>query len=261
MTTSSPPEADGTVSYGLPPTPADDAWDALADELTPAKSLQRVDAAAERVVGQLALVGTVLTALGLVATATILTDPWERRLALAAVALAVLAVAAAMTCQVLTSSRLNTVNREELRRWYRRRVEVRGVALRWAAIAMIVAVLLGAAAGLHAFVVEPGDQPRLAVSRLLDPVAADGSRSATVAVTVDVSGAEPGAASTTTVRGAAETLATMTTTAAEDGTLKQELTAVSTDPREDVLVTVVSGRWTCTAAVAADTAPVVSCAS
>jgi hypothetical protein len=261
MTTPTASGTDDTVSYGLPPNPDDDAWDALSAELTPAKSLERVDAAAERVVGQLTLVGTVLTALGLVATATIVTDAVARALVLAAVVLAVAAVVAALTCQVLTSSRLNTVNREELRRWYRRRVEVRGVVLRWAAIAMIGAVVLAAAAGLRAFVAEPADPPRLAVSRHLDPVAEDGSRSATVSVTVNVSGSEPGSATTTTVTAAADTLAATTTTAAADGTVVQELAATSADPRAEVTVTVVSGRWTCTSTVQADAAPAVSCES
>jgi hypothetical protein len=41
------------------------AWQALAEELTPARSLARLDAAAARVLTSVSVVGTVLTGLGL----------------------------------------------------------------------------------------------------------------------------------------------------------------------------------------------------
>jgi hypothetical protein len=49
------------------PTAADRRRQALADELAPAKSLQRLDTASGRVVSTISVVATVLTGLGLLA--------------------------------------------------------------------------------------------------------------------------------------------------------------------------------------------------
>ncbi|MCA1694446.1 MAG: hypothetical protein LC749_06820 [Actinobacteria bacterium] len=49
-----------------PPTPREQALAALAEELTPAKSLQRLDTATARVVSTISIVATLLTGLGLV---------------------------------------------------------------------------------------------------------------------------------------------------------------------------------------------------
>lgn len=237
---------DDDVSYGDPPSPDDGTWDALADELTPARALARVDAAAARVVDQIALVGVALTAAGLVATATVLDDPVSQGFAVAAVVLALLAVVVALLCQVLTSSRLNTVNREELRSWYRRRVVVRGVLLRWASLAVVAAVVCAGVAAVVAMVSTTVDRPHVTVAREVGAAADDGSVPVTVTVTVAVPATDPGTTTTTTVALAdgGAVLASAAEVAGSDGTAEQEVTAVVA-PEQAVVVDVTAGTWRC----------------
>src|SRR4051794_32698424 len=91
-------------------TAADRAWQDLAAELAPAKSLTRLDAATGRVVSSVGLVATVLTGLGLVA-AGLPVPGAARTAAFVAVVVALVAVLAAVAAQVVTVTReLNTNN-------------------------------------------------------------------------------------------------------------------------------------------------------
>jgi hypothetical protein len=110
-----------------PPTPADKAWAVLAADLTPARSLARIDTVTARAVTTVTVIGLLLTGLGAFAAGlpTALGEP-ATALAVATVITAALAVAAALTAQLLTiTRRLNPANLSDVRAWYHRQFDLR----------------------------------------------------------------------------------------------------------------------------------------
>jgi hypothetical protein len=139
------------------PDPRVSAWQALADELTPAKSLARIEAATTRVLGNVSLVGTLLTGAGLLAAGLPRAGNASTPLAVAAVVAAVLAVAAALTAQVLTVRRgVNTNNLVEVKAWYRSQFRRRAYTTRAATVLLLTAVLLAGGSALVA-ILDRGD--------------------------------------------------------------------------------------------------------
>lgn len=114
------------VVRGRPPTPDELYWDAAAGELTPAKSLDRIDAKVGFVFGNISLIGTLVAGLGLVtgATSRLVAYDAEVRLVLvllcAALALALVAAFPSLT------HRLKIGRANEVRSYYTRRILVRG---------------------------------------------------------------------------------------------------------------------------------------
>ena len=126
-----------------PASPADQTWAALAGELTPAKSLARIDTVPARAVTTVTVVGLLLTGLGAFAAGlpSGLGQP-ALGLAVASVVTAALAVAA-LTAQVLTISRgLNPGDLVQVRAWYHRQFDLRAYPTQ-------AATLLLLAAGAH----------------------------------------------------------------------------------------------------------------
>ena len=143
-----------------PVTGEDQVWVDLADQLTPAKSLERVDTATDRVVRTVTIIGTLLGGLGVFGATKPGGSGPARWITIAAVACAALAVACALAAQILTITRhLNPENLAAVRAWYRRRIDTRGYATRAATFLLLVsAVLAGAAAIVALATASPASQ-------------------------------------------------------------------------------------------------------
>lgn len=133
------------IAFGDQLTSEDERLRAAADALTLDKSLTRINANARATVSTVAIVGTALTALGLVSAGSLLTGNVTRWLATAAAILALLAVIASVTFLALRLERLNIEDLTEVERWYGRqfRRSYLAVAGSWL---LLAAVLCGGAA-------------------------------------------------------------------------------------------------------------------
>lgn len=252
------------------PTPRQRTWAALADELTPAQSLQRLDAATARVVSNVSVVATLLTGLGLVAAG--LTDLTEaaRVLAVATVGLAFLAMLLALTAQTLTVTRgLNTNNLREVEDWYIKRFESRAPLT---SAASVLLALAAASAGLAAILIltEVPDRPTFAVVRTTEastpiesPATASGNTPATSALTVDVAfpGLDVGEVATTFVTVDGTVLADAAFSAGPGGTTTRTLTINRVPARGVIAVDARAGSVGCTARLDPGKAAVVRCTS
>ena len=129
-----------------PPSPADQAWAALAAQLTPASSLARIDTVTARAITTITVLGTLLTGLGALAAGQFTASAAAQDLAAATVATAALAVACALAAQVLTITRgLNPANLADVQAWYRRQFTLRAYATQAATVLLILAALLAGA--------------------------------------------------------------------------------------------------------------------
>ena len=152
-----------------PVSDEDRVWVNLAAELTPAKSLERVDTATDRVVRTVTIIGTLLGGLGVFgATKPSVSGP-ARWITIAAVACAALAVACALAAQILTITRhLNPENLAAVRAWYKRRIDTRGYPTRAATFLLLTGAVLAGAAAIVALATATPDQATMAVTRALD---------------------------------------------------------------------------------------------
>jgi hypothetical protein len=129
-----------------PTSPADQAWEDLAAQLTPANSLARIDAVTARAVTTITIIGTLLTGLGALTAGQFAHHGAARTLAAATVITAALAVACALTAQVLTITRgLNPANLAQVQAWYRRQFTTRAYTTQAATILLTAAALLAGA--------------------------------------------------------------------------------------------------------------------
>jgi hypothetical protein len=254
------------------PTPGQQAWAALGAELTPAKSLQRLDAATARVVSTVGVVATLLTGFGLVAAGVGNLSGGARGLAAVSVGLAFLAVLLALVAQTLTVTRgLNTNDLVEVRRWYTRRFERRAPLT---AAATVVLVLAAAFAGLAAIltVTKGPDRPTFAVTRTIDPAGAPvpgppapgapqpgASGTSTVTVEVTFRGLDDGqvASATVTVDGAV--VAEARFSPGPDGTAVRTLTVAKVPAGGVAVVEAWAGGSVCTATLGPGTPAAASC--
>jgi hypothetical protein len=135
---------------------SDRNWADLAAELTPAKSLARVDAVTARAITTVTVIGVLLTGLGALSAGQLTHHSAARALAAAAVITATLAVACALTAQVLTiTRRLNPANLTEVRAWYQRQFSTRARATQAATILLILAALLAGATAATTLLTSP----------------------------------------------------------------------------------------------------------
>jgi hypothetical protein len=207
-----------------PPTPADQAWAELAADLTPAKTLDRVDVVTARAVTTVTVVGLLLTGLGAASAALPAQPGTARDLTIAAVIVAAAAVAAALTAQLLTiTRRLNPANLVEVRAWYRRQFELRAYPAQAATILLLISVVLAGAAAAATLLTSPPGAPGLTITQTPGP---GGTAQATDTVTVTFPGLLPGQAATLllTTPGTAGPLARAATTGSA-GTAAITLTA------------------------------------
>jgi hypothetical protein len=171
------------------PDPRDLAWEALAQELGPAKTLARIDATTARVVTNVTVVGTLLTGLGLLAASLPTTSGTARGLAVAAVVTAVAAAGCALAAQILTITKgLNTNDLVRVKAWFNRQFWRRAYPTRTATILLLLAILLAGAAATVALLDRGRTQPALAIVQTETATTAaatsDGGRGVTL--TVDV---------------------------------------------------------------------------
>jgi MFS family permease len=242
------------------PTSEDQRWQELAEELTPAKSLARIDAATARVVSTVSVVALLLTGLGLVA-ADRLGDGAPRVWALVTVVLALAAIVCALSAQVVTITRgLNTGNLVEVEDWYRSRFDRRAPLTRAASLLLLAAVVTAGVAGFLAAVEDDASGPVLGLTRtteLLD----DGTPGPTGTVTVSAkaTGLEPGSILTLTVAvepeyqgsevdpAAEAPVAQAAVAAGADGVAEHEVSIAKVAATATVSVQAVAGGQTCTA--------------
>jgi hypothetical protein len=125
----------------------DDPWVAAKKEMYPSASLSRIAANAKFTIATISLVGTALTALGLVTAASVKTNRDARILAIVAAAIALLAVVAALSYLAVRLERRNYENYVEVRRWYNRQFK-RAWLVVVASWLLIAAVLVASVAGL-----------------------------------------------------------------------------------------------------------------
>jgi hypothetical protein len=240
------------------PTPREQALAALAAELTPAKSLQRLDTASARVVSTISILATLLTGLGLItAGLTNLTEP-ARILAIASTGLAFLAVLLALTAQILTITRdLNPNNLIEVENWYRKRMQRRGPLTQWATILLIAAAAAAGAAAITTLTTGV-DQPTLAVTRTTNsPPTTPATSKLTINATFRGLNADQVASTTVTVDGTI--LATAAFGPAPDGTATQTLTLDQIPINAEAVVDARGGNTTCTASLKPQQAVEVKC--
>ncbi len=256
MTDPTPPAA------AVEPDPRVLAWRALADDLTPAKSLARVDVATSRVVTNVTVVGSLLTGLGLVAAGLPATDVAARYLAVAGVVAAVLAVSSALTAQTLSIRRgLNTNNLVMVKDWYRTQFRRRAYPARTATVLLLVAVLLAGSAAVVALLAP--DEGRLSLT-VSDTRPAESSASDGATVTAEVAFRSPDLDQTATVSVTADgdiLLARAALSPAVEGTASRTLTVDGVPEDATIAVTAVGGQRRCQAtwAMAGNNPPVVTC--
>ncbi|MCW2701728.1 MAG: hypothetical protein JWQ45_3263 [Blastococcus sp.] len=132
------------VHTGRPPTPDERYWAAAGEELTPLKSLERIDSKAGFVFGNVTLVGTILTGFGL-ATGTsgrFADHPGPASTALALIVVAVLLALAANLPSF--RRRIDPADIVQVERFYRTNIGIRGWLTRVALLCFTGALLLAA---------------------------------------------------------------------------------------------------------------------
>ena len=235
------------------PTQLDEEWRELAAELAPAKSLQRLDAAATRVVSTVSLVATLLTGLGLVAAGLTNLTTFARLLAMGAVVLAFVAALLALRAQTLGIIHgLNRENLAEVEDWYLTRFEKRAPRLRRATYLLVGATALAGAAALWTLAFST-DPPTLAVTRTSIPTPGK--------LTVDVTfrGLDDGESVSAVVRVDGAVAAEAIVGPGPDGTASRTLTVEQVPAAGVVTVEARAGDQTCTATLTPGTAAEVRC--
>ncbi|MFE2413910.1 hypothetical protein ACFXDE_36825 [Kitasatospora sp. NPDC059408] len=134
-------------------TPTSDTlrWQKAADALAPDQSLQRVAANAKFVIATVTVVGTALTALGLVSVDQLSHRPLARAFALIAIVLTLAAVLMALRYLVLRSRAVALDNLLDVEAWYKEELGL-SIWVRAAGWLLFSAVLCAGLAGLTAAV-------------------------------------------------------------------------------------------------------------
>jgi hypothetical protein len=162
-------------------------WRAAAAELSPEKSLARVDAKAQHVVTHVTVVGALLTGLGLVANGVVQRDSPVRWLAVAAVGAAVLAVVLAVGSSLLRFSPVFAPgNLLEVELWYRRQFRRARIVVAAGWLVLVGLAMAGASAVVILAQGPDAAEPMLAVET------AGAGREAKLTVRAEFSGLDPG---------------------------------------------------------------------
>ena len=240
------------------------AWVALADELTPAKSLARIDSATTRVVANVTVVGTILTGLGLLTAALPSIIGTARGLAIASVVAAVAAVGCALAAQILSiHGDLNTRNIPELRLWYRQQFKRRAYPTRAATILLICGILLAGGASAVALTQPPLDRPVIAIAQTQTAAAKTPAETAKTTVSIEVSfpDIEPSDTLILTVVAGNVTVAKAAITPQPDGTASRTITIPHIPTDTSITATASAGKQRCVATLTPqhDKQPQISC--
>jgi heme/copper-type cytochrome/quinol oxidase subunit 2 len=145
------------VAYGED-ADQEDLWQSAAKELWPDKSLPRVAANAKFTVATVTVVGTGITALGVITVQAVIADRIARVLAFLSIGTALLAVLLALLYLALRVRKVNPENLVEVQSWYQK--ELRRT---WLAVAaswlLIIAVVLASSAGLRTALTSNDQRP------------------------------------------------------------------------------------------------------
>jgi hypothetical protein len=249
----------GSVS---PPSRADREWTELGAELTPVKSLARVDAVTARAVTTITVIGVLLTGLGAVTAGLLTQNGPARVLAAITVLTAAAAVACALTAQVLTITRhLRPADITQVQAWYRRQFRLRAYPTQIATLLLLAAALLAGATAAIALSATPATTPALTVTQVLPP-SGTGSGPGATSVTVHVSfpGLAAGQAGTVVVTTTGRVLARAAAVPGPDGTATATLSVGHLTSAQPVTVTARTAHQSCQAAlVPARAQPVLIC--
>jgi hypothetical protein len=130
---------------GDPPTPNDLMWVAAAQEVSPAKSLAQIQDISKFLVGSVAVVGTLLTAFGLVGP-----DAVRRNAGglFVAVVLAVFSLILALLAAVPRAAKLDLADLAAVESWYAGQILWRGRAATASAITLGLAILIAGVTAL-----------------------------------------------------------------------------------------------------------------
>lgn len=248
------------TSQVRPATRADEAWVNLAAELTPAKSLARVDAATARTVTTVTIIGVLLTGLGILSAGQLSQNGPAQGLATAAVITAALAVASALIAQVLTVTRqVNPANLIEVKAWYRRQFNSRAYPTQAATVLLLLAALLAGAAATARLLTHPAAPPAIDITQDLAPASTvtPASVHATVTVRVTFPGLAPSqlASVTVTTSGTNRLLGSAAATPGPDGTAVTTLTVSNLTPSQTLFITAAAGDQRCQTELNASTSP------
>ena len=247
-----------------PLSPSDRAWADLGAELTPAKSLARVDAVTARAVTTITVVGVLLTGLGAVTAGLLTQNGTARVLAAVTVLTAAAAVACALTAQALTITRhLNPADLNQVQAWYRQQFRTRAYPTQAATLLLLTAAILAGATAATALAATPTTTPAVTVTQALPPPGAGSSaRQARVTVHVTFPGLDAGQAATVVATTAGRVLARAAATPGTDGIATVTLTIGHLTPAQPITVTARAPHETCQAAlVPARPQPVLTCHS
>jgi HrpA-like RNA helicase len=246
-----------------PPSARDEAWADLAAELTPVKSLARIDAVTARAITTVTVVGVLLTGLGAASAALPAQPGLARALAAAAAIAAALAVAAALTGQVLTiTRRLNPANLDDVKAWYRRQFGLRAYPAQAATALLLLSAVLAGASAASDLLAGPATTPALTITQVPGPGRLPATRQqATITASVTFDGLSPGQPATVvlTTPGATGTLARAAATATRNGTAVITLTT-RFPAAQTIAVTAADPHQTCQATLSpAQLQPVLTC--
>jgi hypothetical protein len=243
-------------------TPGERRWLALADELTPAKSLARLDTVSARVVSTVGVVATLLTGFGLLAATLPGTGGVVRVVAIGSVVLAVAAVACAVAAQVVTiTTDLNPTDLLEVEAWYRTRFASRAPLTRGAGLLLLLSVVAAGVVAITALLDRGSHAPVLALTRTAELSSGVAPAAAPSTVTVQVRFSDLAADETVlvTVTVAGDVAAQAALTPRADGTVERSLTVAHVAPGAVVLVRAGSSDESCSGTLSPRRPARVSC--
>jgi signal transduction histidine kinase len=131
-------------------SPGTQMWRDAQAELTPAKSLARINDNAKFLAGSVSLVGSLVTAAGLISIDRLRVNPQAAAFATAAAALATVSVLIAVGSLILRVRTVHIANLLEVRQWYISQLR-KGIILAVAGWALVTAIVLAACAALFLF--------------------------------------------------------------------------------------------------------------
>jgi hypothetical protein len=250
-----------------PTSPADQAWADLAAELTPAKSLARVDTVTARAVTTITVVGVLLTGLGALGAGLPAQTGAARALAVATVITAALAVTCALAAQVLTITRgLNSANLAEVKAWYRRQVITRAYPTQAATVLLLAAAILAGATAAITLAAGRATTPTVTITQTLGhssprgPAATTGPGQGTITVKAAFRGLAPGQVATLALTTSGRVLARAAATPTPAGTTTITITANHISNGQTATITAHVPYQTCQATLTpSHTQPTITC--
>lgn len=232
------------VSDGRPTTDDDRYWKKFGDTFTPDKELEFLTGRAEKIVGQTALIGTILGAGGLVAISTILTNPVAQYWAVWAVAAAGAAVLLALVTQIRWVSRIRPGNIRELRAWFEQYTGWRRYSLSIASLLLVIAFLLAATSVAFALNADQR-QPSVGLVTIVVPGEDGGPATLKVTATAELTAGDGSDSARAVLKSNGEPVATSSVDPGADLSMKVTLEAEGLASNSQITFTLDSTSWSC----------------